>query len=98
MTFDGTTLSVTGNTSVNGNSTADTFGNGELYIPNYASSLNKQISEFGVNENNSSTASLNIGATYWRNTAVINTIIFYPYNSSNFVAGSSFYLYGISNA
>lgn len=63
--------------SMGSNTTANTFGSHELYIPNYTSSSNKSASLEIVNENNS-TAS---GAVYlvfsgllWSNTAAITSV------------------------
>ena len=84
--------------AVGGTSTSDTFGNGELYIPSYTANQYKPISEFGVEENNATTANMNVGASLWRNTAAINTIYLYLQSAANFVTDSSFYLYGIKNS
>ena len=84
--------------AVNGNSdTADTFGNAEIYIPSYLVSQSKPMSGAGVAENNSATGNTNaVTANLWRNNAAITSITFTAL--SNFVAGSSFYLYGIKNS
>jgi len=74
--------------------TASTFGNGEIYIPNYTSSNYKSVSVDGVSENNATTALMMLTAGLWSNTAAI--ILLRP-NAGNFVQGSTFYLYGISN-
>jgi len=76
--------------------TASTFGNGEIYIPNYTSSNYKSVSVDGVSENNATTALMMLTAGLWSNTAAITTILLRP-NAGNFVQGSTFYLYGISN-
>jgi len=79
--------------------TANTFGSTEVYIPNYASSNAKPFSAFSVEENNSATAGasgINAIANLWNNTAAITSLVLIP--DGNFVSGSSFYLYGISNA
>lgn len=78
-----------------GTSTTNTFGNGELYIPNYTVSSNKQMSYFGVNETNATNIDLAVGAVLWRDTNVISSIVFTTRSFSNFVSGSSFFLYGI---
>lgn len=78
--------------------TASTFGNGEIYIPNYAGSTQKSVSADAVAENNSATfiySALNAGI--WTGTAAITSIkIIIP--SFNFVQYSTAYLYGVSNA
>jgi hypothetical protein len=85
--------------SVASDLTANTFSNGELYIPNYTSSTNKPSSMFNVNENNASVAALSplIAAGLFSNTSTISTILFKQL-SGNLAAGSSFYLYGVKNA
>jgi hypothetical protein len=85
--------SVTGSTA-----TASTFGSAEIYIPSYTASQNKPYSNFGNTESNVTNAFIAATALLWRNTAAITSIVVYPNNASNFVTGSSFYLYGISNA
>jgi hypothetical protein len=77
--------------------TASTFGSTEIYIPSYNVSQNKPVSLFNTYENNSSTAYIRGIANLWRNTAAITSITLTP-QSSTFVAGSSFYLYGIKNS
>jgi hypothetical protein len=84
----------TGNTA-----TASTFGSTEVYIPNYLVSQNKQISIFGLGETNATAAYRSAVASLWRNTAAITSILLDPLDgSASFQTGSSFYLYGISNA
>lgn len=80
--------------------TANTFGNTELYIPNYAGSTNKPISSTNVAENNSSTdgqSRIAADAGLWSNTAAITSITFTP-TSGSIDAGSRFDLYGIKNS
>ena len=76
--------------------TASTFGSFELYIPNYLVSANKPYSYFGITENNATASYIRTNAALWRNTAAITSISMVA--PVNFVSGSSFYLYGISNA
>ena len=80
--------------SSDSSNTANTFGNSLIYIPNYAGSTNKSISTDGVSENNASTAVQLIGAGLWANTAAITTVKLFP-ESTTFVSGSTFSLYGI---
>jgi hypothetical protein len=78
--------------------TANTFNSVEMYIPNYTVSQNKPASLFGVKENNSSTVNvIDANANLWRDTSAITSIVI-TQGSGSFVTGSSFYLYGISNA
>jgi len=78
------------------NATSNTFSNGELYLPSYTVSQNKPVSFFNALETNSATAWLRADAGLYRSTTAISRIDFIAV--SNFVSGSSFYLYGISNA
>lgn len=77
--------------------TANTFSNGEAYIPNYTSSNFKLVSVDNVIENNATTAYASICAGLWSNTASITSLTITP-TSGNFVQYSSFYLYGIKNS
>ena len=76
--------------------TASTFGNGEIYIPNYTSSNYKSFSANGANENNASTIYQGMSAGLWSSTAAITSLTFTT--GGNFVQYSTFTLYGISNA
>ena len=78
------------------NATASTFGNLEVYVPNYTASVNKSLSVDSVMENNATTAYADLIAGLWSNTAAISSIEITP-GSGNFAIGSSFYLYGISS-
>jgi hypothetical protein len=78
-------------------STANTFSNGEIYIPNYAGATNKSFSSDSVSENNASTSFQALDASLWSNTAAITSITLSP-DSGSFVQYSTAYLYGISNA
>lgn len=77
--------------------TANTFGNNEFYVPNYASSAYKSMSVDGVSENNASEAYAELVANLWSNTAAITSITLTP-AYGNFAQYSTAYLYGISNA
>ena len=83
------------------NSTANTFGNVEIYIPNYTSSNTKSFSNDGVAEQNGDTwtnrqSSLNAGL--WSGTAAINRITLSVGGSTLWVQYSTAYLYGIKNS
>jgi hypothetical protein len=79
--------------------TGSTFSNNELYIPNYTASQSKPVSAFGVTENNATTAYIFANAGLYRSNTAINSItIIDDINTRLFATGSSFYLYGISNA
>jgi len=78
--------------------TASTFGNHELYFPNYAGSTNKSFSATGVTENNGTLAVITAIAGLWSNTAAITTLKLAPGLGSNWKSGSSSFLYGILKA
>jgi hypothetical protein len=78
-------------------STADTFGNAHIYIPNYAGSTNKSVSAESCSENNGTEALVMAFASLWSNTAAITSILLAPLSGS-FKSGSSFFLYGITKA
>jgi hypothetical protein len=78
--------------------TADTFGSYELYLPSYTVSQNKPSSAYGVTESNNTDLTIMILAQLWSNTAAVNSINFFPTFGSNWVSGSSFFLYGIKNS
>jgi hypothetical protein len=78
-------------------STANTFTNGEIYIPNYTASTNKPLSFFMAAENNATAADMTALAGLWSNTATISQIEFDTAGTS-FTSGSSFFLYGIKNS
>jgi hypothetical protein len=76
------------------NWTANTFSNGEIYIPNYAGATNKSYSGDAVAENNATAASAQLTAGLWSNTAAITSITLTSGNG-NFVQYTTFTLYGI---
>jgi hypothetical protein len=78
--------------------TSNTFGNAEIYIPSYTNTTAKKpVSSFGVHENNATTAYIDAVAALNNSNSAISRIDL-DGNGANFVSGSSFYLYGISNA
>jgi hypothetical protein len=85
------------NTYVNYNSsTANTFGNGMVYIPNYASTTTtKSLSNDSVSENNGSTAYMRIGAGLFNSTTAISSVGIQTVGG-NVAALSSATLYGIT--
>jgi hypothetical protein len=80
-----------------GNATANTFGNYELYIPNYTSANNKSFSVDFVNETNATTEYMGLYAGLWANSAAITSIKFTP-STGSIVQYSTAYLYGIKNS
>ena len=84
---------------VGGTATANTFGNMEIYIPNYAGSSNKSVSVNQVGEDNAATAYATLLAGLWSNTAAITSIKLTPFSGgASFVQYSTAYLYGVKNA
>ena len=75
--------------------TATTFGNTEIYVPNYAGSKYKSISSDAVTENNATTAFASIHAATWNSTSAITSIQLTCSNSENFAQYSTATLYGI---
>ena len=83
-----------------GGSTAGVFSNGELYFPNYSSTtIAKSWSSTSVTEDGSTYGVQYLVAGQNTSTAAISSLTFYAWQSFiNFVAGSTFYLYGIKNS
>jgi hypothetical protein len=77
--------------------TSNTFGNSEIYIPNYTSGANKSYSVDSVSETNATNAYAQLFAGLWSSTSNITQVTIAP-NSGNFIASSTFYLYGIKNS
>ena len=78
--------------------TANTFGNSEFYIPNYAGSNYKSASSDGVSENNASDGEAWLVANLWSATAAINQLTITDLNSATFVQYTTAYLYGIKSS
>ena len=81
------------NTTAN---TSDTFSNIAIYFPNYAGSTNKSFSAESVQEANTTSVGLTIGAGLWSQTTAINSITFYGTNGASLVSGSTISLYKIT--
>lgn len=81
-------------TSTN-SATSNTFGNSEIYIPNYTSSNFKSSTGHGVTENASTTSGIALTANLWRSTAAITSITITPSSGAGFLQYSTFSLYGI---
>jgi len=79
------------------NSTASTFGNFDIYVPNYAGSSQKSFSYDAVSENNATASWANITAGLWNQTTAINRLTLTP-NGGTFLQYSTAYLYGVKNA
>jgi hypothetical protein len=80
------------------NSTASTFGNVELYFPNYSSTTaSKSVFIDAVMENNSSTIQNGLVSGLWSQNSAITSLTFSETTGGNLVSGSTFTLYGVSN-
>lgn len=79
--------------------TSNTFGSVEYYIPNYAETTKKPMSGYSASESNTATISFVNYATagLYHDTTALTSLVIKP-SSDNFMAGSSFYLYGIKNS
>ena len=83
------------------NATASTFGNGDIYIPNYTGNTNKSVSIDWVGENNATGSDQWLYAGLWSNTSAINRITIHAADGSFarnrlWVANSTASLYGIT--
>ena len=81
-------------------STANTFSNFEIYVPNYTSANNKSISADSVIESNNASYTLSdlLGAGLWANTSAITSLAVGIDNGTSINQYSTFYLYGIKNS
>ena len=86
------TYSATGN-----NATANTFGNFEMYLSNYAATTTKQVLGFGVGENNATTSYMSLDSALYRGTSAITSIKVFLNSGTNYAIGSRFDLYGITH-
>jgi hypothetical protein len=77
--------------------TASTFANNEIYLPNYAGSTAKSASIDSVFENNATTAGAYLNAGLSTDTAAITSITLTD-NGGNFAQYSTATLYGISKS
>jgi hypothetical protein len=81
---------------VNGTaSTANTFSNGEFYIPNYTSSNYKTYTLDYVIENNSSTKNMALSGALWSDNAAVTSIELID-SGKTLLQHCTFYLYGIA--
>lgn len=76
--------------------TANTFGNSTLYIPNAFGSTAKAMLCQASSENNATAAYPGLTAALWTGTAAISSMSLTPEVGTAFIAGSTFYLYGIT--
>ncbi len=78
--------------------TTGEFSNLEIYLPNYTTSQNKTFSTTGGQESNDSNTYSTLLLSMRTLTSAVNQILIVPGNGTQFVAYSSFYLYGIKKA
>ena len=76
--------------------TANTFGSGEIYIPNYRLSSAKSVSITAVGENNATGSRQDLNAALWNDSAAITSIVLFQENGGNMAVGSSVSLYGVT--
>ena len=86
-------LGITGTTQA---TTANTFANSQIYIPNYSGASVKSVSAESVQENNGTNSYQHITAGSWNNTAAITSIILQVTTANNLVQYSSASLYKIT--
>jgi hypothetical protein len=89
------------NWDVNGApTTASSFGNTQIYIPNYTGSNYKSCNIDYTVENNSADGINGIVAGLWSNTSAITSVTLLSFTFATYYLQqySTFYLYGISNA
>lgn len=75
--------------------TSNTFGNGQLYIPNYTGSTAKSVITESVSENNATSAIQALTFTGWSGTAAISSMSLFIQSGQNILSGSSASLYGV---
>lgn len=76
--------------------TSNTFASSEIYIPSYRIVQSRAASSFAATENNGTTAYISALAGLYTSTTAVTSIGIQAV--ATFVAGSSFYLYGIKNS
>jgi hypothetical protein len=74
------------------------FGSSEIYIPNYASATVHPVGSISTGERNATTDSFMVATAGLYNSASTITQLEIKSPFYTFSSGSSFYLYGISNA
>ena len=97
LTTDGLVIGGTNNS----NNTANSFSSSEMYIPNYTSSNYKSVDGVGTSEQNVATGIIQLfTAGLWSDSAAITSITLKPWVFGYFdwLADSTFYLYGIKNS
>jgi hypothetical protein len=93
-TYRGSNADVLSPWTLKGDGTANTFGNAQIYIPYYTSSVFKQTISDSVMENNASVGFTTMAAGVWRNNSAITSVHFTVFQG--FTQNSTFTLYGIT--
>lgn len=78
--------------------TANVFGNGDLYLPDYTTSKNKTLVGTSCTEKNGTVSYQYSTGMHINNSAAITSLSFAPVTGPNFVEHSTIYLYGINNS
>jgi len=89
------TAYVYGGRGTGAGATASTFGNSEVYIPNYTSANYKSVSTDEVTENNATAGLAFMNAGLWSNTAAITSLTITA-QGCNFVQYTEATLYGVA--
>jgi hypothetical protein len=76
--------------------TANTFGSNTIYIPNYTSTAFKQYASECISEHNGTNVNQTLYSGLYRSNAPITSLSLFPGGGANFIANSTFTLYGIS--
>lgn len=95
--FNRTNMGDNGPWAAGANILTNMFGANEAYFSNYTAAQFQVMATQGQVENNSSSGWAMTTSGQYRGSAAITSILMYPY-SGNFVAGSTFWLYGIKNS
>lgn len=76
--------------------TANTFGNGEMYIPNYTGANFKSVIGDSVAENNGSDYILGLSAGLYRSTSAVTSMSVAAVSGGTFAQYSTISIYGIT--
>jgi hypothetical protein len=79
-------------------STSNTFSVVEIYIPSYTVAQDKPFTSAWAQEDNATSAFLGAAADLYRSNTAISQINCISSGTALWIAGSSFYLYGIKNS
>jgi hypothetical protein len=83
--------------TINANtSISNTFGNFEIYCPNYTVSATKTFSVDAITEDNASTALSLLAGSRWESNSAITSLYLAP-TVGDFMANSTFSLYGVAD-